>query len=104
MLSVLVALLALVATFLQTKTSGKEVSRANRAAVEWWTAEDELVAEQRRWWGRWATRRQLRSWRDQETAEGIRPVQTVLVSWMLLLLVALAGLVKAVWDLLSTGS
>lgn len=100
MIPVLVALVALVATFLQTKTSAKEVGRANRAAVDWWNAEDELVAEQRWWWRRWATRRQLRSWRDQETAEGIRHVQTVLVSWILLLVVALAGLVKALSDLL----
>jgi hypothetical protein len=103
MLSVLVALVALVATSLQTKTSGKEVGRANRAAVDWWNAEDELVGEQRWWWRRWATRRQLRSWRDQETADGLRHVQTVLVSWMLLLLVAMAGLAKAASDWLSTG-
>ena len=53
--------------------------------MEWCNAEDELVAEQRRWWDRWTTRRQLRTWRDQETAEAIRHVQTVLLSWMLLL-------------------
>jgi hypothetical protein len=33
MLSVIVSLVALVATFLQTKNPGKEVGRANRAAV-----------------------------------------------------------------------
>lgn len=102
MLSVIVALVALVATVLQTKTSGKEVGRANRAAVTWWNAEDELVAEQRWWWRQWSTRRELRSWRDQETAEGIRHVQTVLLSWVLLLLVALTSLVAALWDLIST--
>ena len=57
MLSVIVALVALVATVLQTKTSGKEVGKANRAAVTWWNAEDELVAEQRWWWRQWSTRR-----------------------------------------------
>ena len=101
MLSVIVSLVALVATVLQTKTSGKEVGRANRAAVTWWNAEDQLVAEQRWWWRRWSTRRELRSWRDQETAEGIRHVQTVLVSWVLLLLVASTSFAKALWDLFS---
>lgn len=98
MFTVVVALVVLVATFLQTKTSAREVGRANRSAVDWWNTEDELVAEQRSWWRRWATRRELRSWRDQETAESIRHVQTVLVSWMLLMSAALAGLLKAVWE------
>ncbi|GAA5036746.1 hypothetical protein GCM10023258_39770 [Terrabacter aeriphilus] len=98
MFTVVVALLALVATFLQTKTSGREAGRAYRAAVDWWNSEDELVAEQRWWWRRWATRRELRSWRDQDTAAGIRHVQSVLVGWMLLLLVAIMGLGKAIWD------
>lgn len=39
MLSVMLAAGALVATLLQTKTSAKEVGRANRAAMEWWDAE-----------------------------------------------------------------
>lgn len=98
MLSAVLAFLALVAIFLQTKTSAKEVGRANRAAVDWWNAEDELAAEQRWWWHRWTTRRQLRAWRNQEIAQGIRAVQTVLVSWMLLLVVALGALGSALWD------
>jgi hypothetical protein len=69
-----------------------------RAAMEWCNAEDELVAEQRRWWDRWTTRRQLRTWRDQETAEAIRHVQTVLLSWMLLVVVAIGSLCAALWD------
>lgn len=101
MLSAMLAAGALVATFLQAKTSAKEVGRANRAASQWWDAEDELVAEQRWWWRRWATRRLLRSWRDQETAQAIRHVQTVLVSWMLLLLVAVVALGRALWDWLA---
>jgi len=98
MFSAMLAAAVLVATFLQTKTSAKEVSRANRSAMEWWDAEDQLVAEQRWWWRRWATRRLLRSWRDQDTAEAIRHVQTVLVSWMMLLIVALVALGRAIWD------
>jgi len=98
MFSVVIAAGALAATLLQTMTSAKEVGRANRSAVEWWHAEDELVAEERWWWRRWATRRQLRSWRDQDTADAIRHVQMVLVSWMLLVVVAIAALGKALWD------
>ena len=98
MLSMMLAVGALVATFLQTRTSAKEVGRANRSAMEWWNAEDQLVAEQRWGWRRWATRRLLRSWRDQETAGAISHVQTVLVSWMLLLAVALVALGRALWD------
>lgn len=101
MLSVILSAMALVATFLQIKTSGREVGRANRSALEWWNTEDALVEEQRWWWRRWATRRQLRSWRDQDIAEGIRHVQTVMVSWGLLLIVAGAAFVKALHDQLS---
>lgn len=98
MLSVALAAMGLVATFLQTRTSAKELGRANRAAIDWWNAEDELAAEQTWWWHRWTTRRQLRRWRDQETADAIRHVQTVLVSWILLLVVALAALCRALFD------
>ncbi|WP_457253608.1 hypothetical protein [Pedococcus sp. P5_B7] len=99
MYSVIIAAAALVATFLQTKTSAKEVGRTNHAAMAWWNTEDELVSEQRWWWRRWMTRRMLRSWRDQEIAEGIRHVQTVLVSWLLLLGISIVVLAKALWDM-----
>lgn len=102
MFSVLLAAGVLVATVVQTRTSAREVGRANRAAMDWWDAEDQLVAEQRWWWRRWATRRTLRSWRDQETAESIRHVQAVLVSWMLLLIAAVAALLRALWHWLAS--
>ena len=101
MFSVILAGAVLLATMMQTKTSAREVGRANRAAVDWWTAEDELVGERRWWWQRWSTRRQLRSWRDRDTADAIRHVQTVLASWVLLVIVAAAAFVRAAWDWVS---
>ena len=88
---------------MQTKTSGREVGRANRAAMNWWTAEDELVGEQRPW-KRWRTRRVLRSWRDQETAEAIQHVQQVLLSWVVLLLASLIAFGAGVVDLIRSPS
>lgn len=103
MFSVVFAIGVLAATLIQAVTSAKEVGRANRSAVDWWNAEDELVAEER-WWCRWATRRQLRSWRDQDTADSIRHVHMVLISWLILVVVAVAAFGKASLDWLGTSS
>jgi hypothetical protein len=99
MLAIFVSLLVLVATFLQTKLSAKEAGDAHRAAVDVWNVEDELVAEQR-WWRRRAARRQLRAMRDEGTAHAIRHVETVLLSWAMLLVASTAALVGSVIEYL----
>ena len=92
MLSILISALVLTATFLQTKLSAREAGDAHRAAMDVWNVEDELVAEQR-WWRQRAARRELRGMRDQATAKSIRHVETVLVSWAMLLIAAVAALI-----------
>lgn len=96
MLSLIISALVLVATFLQTKVAAKESGDAHRAAMDVWNIEDELIAEQRFWWRRRAARRELKGMRDQETAKSIKHVETVLISWALLLLASAAALIGAV--------
>ena len=96
MLSLIITALVLVATFLQTKLAAKESGDAHRAAMDVWNIEDELIAEERFWWRKRAARRELKSMRDQETAKSIKHVETVLISWALLLLASAAALIGAV--------
>ena len=97
MLSIFVSALVLAATFLQTRMSAKEAGDAHREAMDTWNVEDELVAEHQ-WWRHRSVRRELAEMRDEETARAIRHVETVLASWAMLLLAALAALVGSLWD------
>lgn len=98
MTAILISATVLIATCIQAVTSAREVGRGWKSAVEWWGVEDTIVQEQRWWWQRWVTRRELRSWRDPETARGIRHVQMVLVSWLLLMGASFVAFVRAVMD------
>lgn len=99
MLSVFISAAVLVATFLQTRLSAKDMGDARRSAMDWWTAEDQLVAEHRLWWQRRRVRRELKSWRDPQTAKSIRHVEVALISWVLLLVASAAALGKSLWEL-----
>ena len=99
MLSVVISLFALVATFLQAKLAARDAGDARRASMDWWNAEDALVAEHRFWWRRLRVRRELRLWRDSSVAKDIQHVETVLASWLLLLTASGLALVKSLWDL-----
>ena len=96
MLTLIITALVLVATFLQTKVAAKESGDAHRAAMDVWTIEDDLIAEERFWWRKRAARRELKGMRDQETAKSIKHVETVLLSWGLLLLASVAALIGAI--------
>lgn len=96
MTAIMIPFLVLVATCVQTYTSAKEVGAARRDALDWWDAEDQLVAEHRWWWRRWRVRRELRSWRDADIRLGIRHLQLVLGSWVLLVAASATSLVASI--------
>ncbi len=98
MTSVVISLIALVATFLQARIAARDAAAERRRAMAWWNAEDALVAEHRFWWRRLRVRRELRSWRDSEVASDIRHVETVLASWLLLLAASGLALARSLWE------
>jgi len=95
MLQPVIAAVVLVATAIQAWSAAVELGRANRAAVDWMNAEDELVAGERRLRRRRA-RRLLIEERDDRTHQEIRRVKLTLVSWVMLVAASLTALIAAV--------
>lgn len=79
----LLALAAFIGTTLQMMLALVEARDAHREALTWARAEDDLVHEQPRLRRR-STRKELRSWRDQDTDRSLAYVDVVLFSWSLL--------------------
>lgn len=86
-LQLLIALGAAMGTAIQLRLSLMDFGASRKEAVEWWTTEDELVAETPRLKSR-RMRRELRSWRDPEIHRTIRDLQQAVASWMLLAVAA----------------
>lgn len=91
MLEPLIAGTVLVATAVQAWSSAVELGRANRDVVEWWDAEDQLVAEEPRLRRRRA-RRLLRAERDERMHREIRRMRWTLGSWVALMAASAAAL------------
>lgn len=79
----LLALAAFIGTTLQMMLALVEARDAHREALTWARAEDDLVHEQPRLRRR-SMRKELRSWRDQDTDRSLAYVDVVLFSWSLL--------------------
>jgi hypothetical protein len=81
-----VPMLALIGTLLQTYTSMKEAGRDNRAVVDDWFTEDELVDAVSRWRPvlRLRTRREVVAMRPTEVHRTIRHLNLVLLGWVML--------------------
>jgi hypothetical protein len=95
-LTSLITLAVAVATAIQAWVSAIELGRANRGAVDTWTAEDELTAEQPRRQRR-RTRRLLKAERDRELHAEIVRIQLTLGSWVTLVAASLAAFAQSVW-------
>ena len=95
---VLVPLVALLGTLLQTYTSLKDLGRAHVAAVDDWIAEDELVHAASRWRPilRRRVRRELIAMRPVEVHKTIRHLRMAMIGWVLLDVAAFAALIDAV--------
>jgi hypothetical protein len=94
-LSPLIAVVVLVATTIQAWSSAVELGRANRAAVDWMNAEDDLIAGEPRLRRRRA-RRLLVAERDRDMHREIRRVTWTLGSWVALMAAAVATLLDQV--------
>jgi len=99
MLTLVIAVAVFVATSLQMLVALVEMREAHRPALEVARAEDELVQQQprlsrRRW------RKELRSWRDNDTERSLAYVDAVAFSWTLLVFASGAASVQAGLDLL----
>lgn len=97
MMGVSIALLVLVGTSLQMVTSLRELRVSHRKALDWMQAEDALIDAERPWRRR-RVRRELRSWRDPETHQGIAHVTAVLMSWVLLVVASAVALMVALTE------
>lgn len=96
MLPVVIAAVVLVATAIQAWSAAVELGRANRAAVDWMDAEDELVAGERLLRRRRA-RRLLLEERDERTHQEIRRVKLTLASWVMLVAASFTALGTSLW-------
>ncbi|WP_310961260.1 hypothetical protein [Nocardioides terrisoli] len=72
---------------------------SRKEAVEWWTTEDELIAEAPRLKRR-RMRRELRSWRDPEMHRTIRDLKLAVTSWTLLVVASAVAAYAAAVDLI----
>lgn len=93
-----IAICVLVATTLQTIVAIVDMREAHRPAIEVAKIEEQLVQEQprfkrRRW------RKELRSWRDDETERSLAYVDLVAFSWTLLVFASGVASVQAGVDL-----
>lgn len=88
----LIAAVVLIGTAIQAWSAAVELGRANRDVVDWWNAEDELVAGEP-WLRRRRARRLLRAERDERTHGEIRRMQWTLGSWVALMAASAAALV-----------
>lgn len=97
-MDIVAPLLAILATFLQTYTSLKELGRARKSEVEWWITEDELVDEIPAWKPieKRRGRRTLVSMRPADVDKEIRHMNRVLLGWVLLDVAAAMALVDAI--------
>lgn len=95
LLKVVISLAAAVGTGLQLRLSLMDFGANRREAVDWWNAEDALVAETPRR-NRRRTRRELRSWRDPETHRTIRDLEIAIASWVFLVVAAVLATYVAV--------
>lgn len=98
MLTFCIAVAVFVATSLQMLIALVEMRQAHRPALEVARTEDELVQQEprlsrRRW------RKELRSWRDDETERSLAYVDAVAFSWMLLVFASAAASFQAGLDL-----
>ncbi|RNL60667.1 hypothetical protein EFK50_20370 [Nocardioides marmoriginsengisoli] len=100
LLQVFVTLTAAVGTAIQLRLSLIDFGRSRKEAVEWWTAEDDLVAEAPRLRRR-RMRRELRSWRDPEIHRTIRDLHLAVGSWTLLVVAAVLATYASVIELLN---
>ncbi len=92
--SFLIALAVFVATNLQMLVALVDVREAHRAALEVQRVEEQLVREQprlrrRRW------RKEIRSWRDDQTERSLAYVDVVALSWTLLVAASAAASIQA---------
>lgn len=82
-MAILITTVVLVATLIQTWSSAIELGRANRPAVDWMNAEDDLINAEPRLQRRRA-RRDLRAERDAQLHTEIRRIKLTLASWIML--------------------
>lgn len=90
-MTLLITTVVLVATLIQTWSSVIELGRANRPAVDWMNAEDDLIDAEPRLRRRRA-RRDLRAERDAQLDTEIRRIKLTLASWVMLTAAAGAAL------------
>lgn len=94
MLTFVIALAVFVATSLQMLVALVDVREAHRAALQVQRVEEQLVREQPRLRRRRA-RKEVRSWRDDQTERSLALVDVVLFSWILLVAASAAASVQA---------
>lgn len=100
LLQLVIAVGAAAGTGIQLRLSLMDFGASRKDAVQWWTAEDELVSEAPRSKRR-RMRRELRSWRDPDIHRTIRDLHLAVSSWTLLVVVALLAAYASVLDLVS---
>lgn len=93
-----IAICVLVATTLQTIVAIVDMREAHRPAIEVAKIEEQLVQEQPRFKRR-RGRKELRSWRDDETERSLAYVDLVAFSWTLLVFASGVASVQAGVDL-----
>lgn len=93
-MQLLISAIVLAATLIQMGCAVVDLRTARSEAGRWLGAEDELVSEHP-WWRQRGVRRELRSWRDPATHQGIRYIKAVLASWLMLVLASGVALVTA---------
>lgn len=98
MLTFLVALAVFVATGLQMLVALVDTRDAHRAALQVQRVEEQLIREQprlrrRRW------RKEIRSWRDDQTERSLAYVDVVAFSWTLLVAASAAASTQAAGEL-----
>lgn len=96
-----IALAASFGTSIQLRLSLMDFGASRRDAVNWWNAEDELVAEATRLRRR-SVRREIRSWRDEETSRTIRDLRLALISWAILVVASALATYAAFLDVLGS--
>lgn len=100
LLQFIVAMSAALGTGIQLRLSLMDFGASRKEAVEWWNAEDELIAEAPRLKRR-RMRRELRSWREPQIHRSIRDLELTVASWMLLVVASSLAAYTALVALLS---
>jgi hypothetical protein len=94
MLTFGIALAVFVAMSLQMLVALVDVREAHRAALQVQRVEEQLVREQPRLRRR-QSRKEVRSWRDDQTERSLAYVDVVLFSWTLLVAASAAASIQA---------